>query len=98
MRQRKHALSGAVYDVLDDGNLTVTVRDGRVGVFTSDGRWVSGDVYHADPHLCGWLAGPQLPPRLAVLPRFRQTESAVDASTAGSSTPDRSTNQEAANS
>lgn len=88
MRQRKHALSGAVYDVQDDGNLTVTARDGRVGVFTPDGRWVSGDVYHADPHLCGWLAGPQLPPRLAVLPRFRQTESSTDAP-AG----DRSSNQ-----
>jgi nitrite reductase/ring-hydroxylating ferredoxin subunit len=35
MRQRKHALSGAVYDVRDDGNLTVTARDGRVGVLTA---------------------------------------------------------------
>jgi hypothetical protein len=84
MRQRKHALSGALYDVRDDGNLTVTARDGKVGVFTPDGRRISGDVYHADPHLCGWLAGPQLPPRLAVLPRFRQTESAPAHTTAAS--------------
>ena len=84
MRQRKHALSGALYDVRDDGNLTVTSRDGKVGVFKPDGRWVSGDVYHADPHLCGWLAGPQLPPRLAVLPRFRQTESATADTTSAS--------------
>ncbi len=84
MRQRKHALSGALYDVREDGNLTVTSRDGKVGVFTPDGRWVSGDVHHADPHLCGWLAGPQLPPRLAVLPRFRETESATAGLTAPS--------------
>lgn len=76
MRQRRHALSGALYDVLDDGNVSVTSRHGERGIFTSDGRWVSGELRQADPHLCGWLAGPQLPPRLAVLPRFRPTESA----------------------
>ena len=62
-------------------------------MFTPDGRWVSGDVYHADPHLCGWLAGPQLPPRLAVLPRFRQTESAGASLAAdGSSTSEKEAN------
>jgi hypothetical protein len=76
MRTRKHALSHALYDVRSDGNLDVTAADGTSGVFTPAGEWVSGDLRHADPHLCGWLAGPQLPPRLAVLPRFRQTEGA----------------------
>jgi hypothetical protein len=66
-------LSGALYDVRDDGNVDVTSRDGVNGIFTPDGEWVSGDLRHADPHLCGWLAGPQLPSRLAVLPRFRST-------------------------
>jgi hypothetical protein len=77
MRQRKHALSGAIYDVRNDGNIDVTSRDGQLGTFTPDGEWIEGDLHHADPHLCGWLAGPQLPPRLAVLPRFRQTEGAT---------------------
>jgi len=77
MRQRRHALSGALYDVNDDGTVSVTSRNGVTGTFTSDGRWLSGELTHADPHLCIWLAGPQLPPRLAVLPRFRQTESAA---------------------
>lgn len=76
MRQRRHALSGALYDVLDDGTVSVTSRHGVTGIFTADGRWISGELTHADPHLCIWLAGPQLPPRLGVLPRFRQTESA----------------------
>ena len=74
MRLRRHALSGALYDVKDDGNVEVTSRDGESGLFTPDGEWISGDLRHADPHLCGWLAGPQLPPRLAVLPRFRSTD------------------------
>jgi hypothetical protein len=81
MRQRKHALSGAIYDVRHDGCVEVTARDGTCGTFTADGQWVSGELRHADPHLCGWLAGPQLPPRLAVLPRFRSTESSSTDST-----------------
>jgi hypothetical protein len=74
MRRREHALSGAIYDVRDDGNIDVVARDGTAGTFTPNGDWVAGDLRHADPHLCGWLAGPQLPPRLAVLPRFRDTD------------------------
>lgn len=74
MRQRRHALSGALYDVRDDGTVEVTSRDGESGIFSSNGEWISGSLRHADPHLCGWLAGPQLPPRLAVLPRFRSTD------------------------
>lgn len=78
MRQREHALSGALYDVRDDGNVDVTAKSGDVGTFTPSGEWIEGELTHADPHLCGWLAGPQLPPRLAVLPRFRPTESSTD--------------------
>ncbi len=76
MRRRKHALSGAVYDVRDDGNIDVVARDGTAGTFTPSGEWVDGDLRHADPHLCGWLAGPQVPPPMAVLPRFRATDAA----------------------
>lgn len=64
MRRRRHALSKAIYDVREDGNLDVVARDGMAGVFTPDSEWVSGDLRRADPHLCGWLAGPQLPPRV----------------------------------
>jgi hypothetical protein len=60
MRTRRHPLSGAIYDVGPDGLVTVEL-DGLRGVFTHEGEWVSGDIHHADPHLCGWLAGPQLP-------------------------------------
>ncbi len=76
MRRRRHALSGALYEVEADGNVRVESREGVTGLFTSGGEWISGDLHQCDPHLCGWLAGPQLPPRLAVLPRFRETAAA----------------------
>lgn len=55
----KHPLTGEVYELeTDDGERRVHViaADGRTGVFTLDGRWLSGDVKVADAHLCGWLA------------------------------------------
>ena len=58
MHARRHPLSGALYDVANDG--LVHVEDhGVTGVFTSQGDWVSGELRHADAHLCGWLAGSQ---------------------------------------
>jgi hypothetical protein len=68
MRRRLHPLSKAIYEVRDDGLITVE-QNGAVGVFTADGEYVSGDVHHADPHLCGWLAGPQVPAALARNPK-----------------------------
>ncbi len=68
MRRRKHPLSGAVYDVRDDGLVEVTL-DGSTGVFTAEGDHVSGDLHHADPHLCLWLAGPQVPASVARNPK-----------------------------
>ncbi len=61
MRVRRHPLSGAIYEVRDDG-LVEVIQDGKVGVFTPEAVYVSGDVHHADPHLCGWLAGRQVAP------------------------------------
>jgi hypothetical protein len=62
MRTIKHPLSGALYDLTADGRIEVT-KDGRRGVFTSAGVWVEGDIRQADPHLCLWVAGRQLPNR-----------------------------------
>ncbi len=72
MRSRRHPLSGALYDVGDDGLVRVEL-DGLVGWFTADGDWVRGDLHEADPHLCGWLAGPQVPPSLARNPKDLHT-------------------------
>jgi len=70
VRAIRHPLSGALYDLQPDGMVRVE-KDGRAGVFRSDGTWVSGDIYFADPHLCGWIGGRELAnrarPRSALL-------------------------------
>lgn len=68
MRKRRHPLSGAIYDVRDDGLVEVTL-NGSVGVFTAQGDHLAGDVRHADPQFCGWLAGRQLPLSMAGNPK-----------------------------
>lgn len=56
----KHPRSGALYTVLDDGNVRVE-NNGVAGVFSALGQYLSGDIKQADPHLILWMAGPQLP-------------------------------------
>lgn len=73
MRTIRHPLSGALYDLTAQGTILVT-RDGRSGEFTDKGRWLGGDLRHADPHLCLWIAGRQLPNR------FQQAAEAVRSS------------------
>ena len=68
MRQRRHPLSGAVYDVRSDGLIDV-VQGSHRGVFDANGRWLEGDLTHADPQFCGWLAGRQLPSNAAGNPK-----------------------------
>ena len=54
-----HPFTRALYERHGDGEIKVT--DGeRVGVFTSDGRWISGELRECDPQLCNWVAGPQV--------------------------------------
>jgi hypothetical protein len=60
MRTKRHPLSGAIYDVRPDGNVEVTKGELR-GVFAADGRWLEGELRSCDAHLCGWIAGPQVP-------------------------------------
>jgi hypothetical protein len=54
MRQIRHPLSGAIYELTDDGGIFVT-KDSSAGHFTTDGRWLRGDLRVADPELCRWI-------------------------------------------
>lgn len=63
VRRRRHPLTGAIYELRDDGLLQVTTPSGERGVFSADGTWVEGELTHVDPHMCLWIAGPQLPSR-----------------------------------
>lgn len=60
-RRRKHPLTGAIYELQDDDRVKVVTPGGDEGVFSAQGVWVEGRLTHADPHMCLWLAGPQLP-------------------------------------
>jgi hypothetical protein len=60
MYGKRHPLSGATYQAGEDGSVRVVARDGTCGVFSADGRWIEGALRYADPHLCGWVAGPRI--------------------------------------
>lgn len=55
----KHPLTGGIFEVMEDGLVRVEEK-GRSGLFHPDGRWHSGELHHADPHLILWLGGPQV--------------------------------------
>jgi hypothetical protein len=69
-REMRHPLSGHVYGVDEDGLVRVVKDNGEFGRFRSDGRWVEGPVRHADPELCLWIGGPQLPEGSDMLSMF----------------------------
>ncbi len=52
----RHPFTDALYEPVGDGTVMVTLHD-RTGRFTSEGRWLDGELREADPHLCGWVAG-----------------------------------------
>ncbi len=64
--RERHAFTGAIYERRDDGNVDVTMPNGRHGVFTQEAVWVEGELGHADLHLCQWVAGPQVAAPLAM--------------------------------
>lgn len=60
MRQIKHPMSRAIYELDDDYNVLVTTRDGHTGTFDPKGRYLHGEVRSADPELARWVGlGPR---------------------------------------
>ena len=84
MRQLRHPLSGALYEMEND-LVKVTTRDGRVGFFDAAGVWVRGEKFSADPHVCVWVGGPQLPSRYQVAVEARDGGEDLFAPTGGQS-------------
>lgn len=56
----RHPYTRHVYDVTPDGLVEVMAPDGRSGVFSPEGSWVSGALRECDPLLVQWVAGPQV--------------------------------------
>ncbi len=59
MNGAKHPFSGAIYEQDGQGHVLVTAKDGRAGLFSRYGVWVSGELEECDPQLCNWVGGPQ---------------------------------------
>ncbi|MGY1815841.1 hypothetical protein [Blastococcus sp. SYSU D00820] len=54
-------MSRAIYELDEDYNVRVTTRDGRVGTFDPEGRYLHGEVRAADPELARWVGlGPRV--------------------------------------
>lgn len=84
MRKLRHPLSGAIYEIDDDGLVLVTSREGVTGRFTDQGDWVDGELRQCDPHVCVWVGGPQLMSRHEEARRARlaaEAEQAAQAAT-----------------
>jgi len=43
-----------LYQLNADGNIQLT-KGNQMGIFTTKGVWLSGDIQHADPQLCVWV-------------------------------------------
>ena len=57
----RHPLSGHIYERIEEDLVRVFDEAGNESKFHSDGRWIQGAITHADPHLCLWVGGKQLP-------------------------------------
>ena len=57
----RHALTGHVYESMDDGLVHITNAKGEVSKFHADGTWVEGSMTHADTNMLNWIGGKQLP-------------------------------------
>ena len=61
----RHPLNGHIYERVDSGTAASRVRvtdlDGNDSYFDDDGNHLEGPQTQADPHLCKWIGGPNLP-------------------------------------
>ena len=57
----RHPMSGFIYERAAEGIVHVTDNAGNVSTFTDAGTWIEGNLTQADPNMCDWIGGKQLP-------------------------------------
>ena len=57
----RHPMNGHLYERVEENRVKVTNLDGIDSFFDADGNWLEGPQTQADPHLCMWVGGPNLP-------------------------------------
>lgn len=54
----RHAFTGHIYELTDDGHVKVVdPSTSAEGIFDARGNWKSGELRHADFHMCGAVGG-----------------------------------------
>lgn len=61
LRRWRYVLKKQVFEELGDGTVRVTCDDGRVGLFKTDGSYISGDLTQASMQMIVWVSDPKLP-------------------------------------
>jgi hypothetical protein len=56
-QELRHPFSGAIYGVDASTGLVRVEHGGKVGLYTFQGRWQSGDEFDVDPEMCNWVGG-----------------------------------------
>jgi hypothetical protein len=64
-----HPFSKALYEQDGEGNIKITMPDGRWAKARIDGSYIDGDIFDIDPQLCGWVGGPRAQHRLQSEPK-----------------------------
>jgi hypothetical protein len=64
-----HPFSKALYEQDGEGNVRITMPDGRSGRVHLDGSYLDGAIFDVDPQLCGWVGGPRAQHRLQSEPK-----------------------------
>lgn len=59
--RQRHALTGHIYELMDDGLVHITNAKGEVSKFHANGIWVEGPMTHADSNMLNWIGGEHLP-------------------------------------
>ncbi|MEM1435994.1 MAG: Rieske 2Fe-2S domain-containing protein [Pseudomonadota bacterium] len=57
----RHPLTGHIYERTEDDCVRVINQRNEVSLFNPDGSWIEGPLTHADPNMCDWIGGKQLP-------------------------------------
>ena len=61
MRRYIMHMTQQTFEEIGEGLVRVTNRDGRTGIFTSDGRWVEGELKDANTNMLVYTGGPNMP-------------------------------------
>ena len=75
LRKYYYVLRKQTFEELPDGNVKVTDKDGRSGIFTWEGKLLEGDLTTVNRHMLAWAGGPTVPK----ICNYRWNELRIDA-------------------